>query len=135
MSDHLFQSTVAIIFGQILVLVIRGLDYCVKSSWSHPKDSQWGSGLDSVVANPCVKIMSHAPWATLSQYETNESWHCHLGILPCHQGRKKSTDGQTSLRTGTSKKNRISWKSSVFFVTHFRKWNPYIILLYYIHYS
>ncbi len=25
------------------------------------------------------------------------------------------------------KKNRISWKRSIFFVTHFRKWNPYII--------
>ncbi len=29
-------------------------------------------------------------------------------------------------------KNRISWKRSIFFVTHFRKWNPYIILCVYI---
>ncbi len=29
--------------------------------------------------------------------------------------------------TDTSKKNWISWKRSIFFVTHFRKWNPYII--------
>uniref|UniRef100_A0A3B4B740 Junctophilin 3 n=1 Tax=Periophthalmus magnuspinnatus TaxID=409849 RepID=A0A3B4B740_9GOBI len=28
--------------------------------------------LDSVVANPCVKM----------------TWHCHLGICLCHQGRK-----------------------------------------------
>ncbi len=34
--------------------------------------------------------------------------------------------------TGTSKKKLISWKRSIFFVTHFRKWNPYII---YIHYT
>ncbi len=27
----------------------------------------------------------------------------------------------------TSKKKWISWKRSIFFVTHFRKWNPYII--------
>ncbi len=30
--------------------------------------------------------------------------------------------------TGTSQKNWITWKRSIFFVTHFRKWNPYIII-------
>ena len=50
--------------------------------------SHWGYGLDSVVANPCVKMMSHAPWTTLSQFEPDESWHFSLGICPCHQGRK-----------------------------------------------
>lgn len=30
---------------------------------------------------PCVKTISHNPWAT-------QSWHCQLGICPCHQGRK-----------------------------------------------
>ena len=49
---------------------------------------RFSMGLDSVVANPCVKMMSHAPWTTLSQFEPNESWHCHLGICPCHQGKK-----------------------------------------------
>ncbi len=29
--------------------------------------------------------------------------------------------------TGTSQKIWISWKGSIFFVTHFRTWNPYII--------
>ena len=62
-------------------------DHCTKSSPAHPKDCQWGSGLDSVVANPCVKMMSHAPWTPLSQSEPDESWCCHLGICPCHQGR------------------------------------------------
>ena len=36
--------------------------------------------------NPCVKMMSYAPWTTLSQFEPN--WHGHLGICPC----QKSTD-------------------------------------------
>ena len=33
-------------------------DRCTKSSPAHPKDSHWGKGLtlDSVVANPCVKM-------------------------------------------------------------------------------
>ncbi len=31
------------------------------------------------------------------------------------------------LNTGTSKQIRISWKRSIFFVTHFIKWNTYII--------
>lgn len=26
------------------------------------------------------KMMSHAPWTTLSQCESDESWRCHLGI-------------------------------------------------------
>ena len=63
------------------------LDHCARPSPEHPKDSQWGSGLDSVVANPCVKMMSYAPWTTLSQSELDESLHCHLGICLCHQGR------------------------------------------------
>ena len=61
---------------------------CVKSPPAHPKDCQWGSGLDSVVAHPSVKMMSHTPWSTPSQFEPAESWHCHLGICPRNQGRK-----------------------------------------------
>ena len=58
-------------------------DHCAKPSPAHHKDSQWGESLDSVVANPCVKMMSHAPITTLSQFKPDESWHCHLGICPC----------------------------------------------------
>lgn len=40
-----------------------------KSSALYANDSQWGLGLgqcvDSVVFNPCVKSMSHAPWTIL----------------------------------------------------------------------
>lgn len=57
---------------------------------AHPKDSQWSKGLASVVAKPCVKMLPHAPWTTLSQSEPDESRHCHLGTCPCHQGRKKT---------------------------------------------
>ncbi len=35
--------------------------------------------------------------------------------------------------TGTSQKIWISWKWSIFFVTHFRKWNPYIISIHSLH--
>lgn len=34
---------------------------CVKSSQALSKDFQWSQGLDSVVAERCVKTMSHAP--------------------------------------------------------------------------
>ena len=61
MSQDLFRSTVAFIFYQDPVLMMGESDHCTKPSPAHPKDSQWGLGLDSVVANPCVKMMSHAP--------------------------------------------------------------------------
>ena len=46
--------------------------------------SQWfsvwlRSGLCCVSANPCVKMMSHASWTTLSKIEPDDSWHHHLG--------------------------------------------------------
>ena len=58
---------------------------CVKSSPAHPKDSQWGSGLDSVVTNPCVKMMSRAPWTTLSA-----RWNAALSSwnMPVPSGKK-----------------------------------------------
>lgn len=39
----------------------------IKSYPAHPKDSQWGSALHSVMADPYVKVMSHAFWITHSQ--------------------------------------------------------------------
>ena len=59
MSQDLFLSSVALIFHQDLVLMMG--DHCAKPSPAHPKDSQWGEGLDSVVDKPCVKMTSHAP--------------------------------------------------------------------------
>lgn len=47
------------------------LDPCAGPSLAHPKNSCWGEVLDRVVANPCVKMPSHAPWTT------DESWYCH----------------------------------------------------------
>lgn len=41
-----------------------------------------------MLVKPCVKIMSHASWTTLSEFEPNESWHCYLGIWLDHQGGK-----------------------------------------------
>lgn len=46
-----------------------------------------GKGLDSMEVDPCVKMKSRSPWTTLSQLEYDESWRCHLGICPYHQGR------------------------------------------------
>lgn len=46
-----------------------------------------------VVANPCMKMKSHAPcapWTTHSQFEPDKSWHCYFGLCPWHQGRKIS---------------------------------------------
>lgn len=59
-----FISFSCINVPQDLVLVNGDLDNSTKFSPARPKDSQWISGLDSVVANPCVKIMSHAPSET-----------------------------------------------------------------------
>lgn len=39
----------------------------------------------TLVADPCVKTMSHHPWTTPSQSESDESWHWRLEI--CLQGR------------------------------------------------
>lgn len=59
------------------------------SSPSHPK--RFSVGLRSAHCDGqsmCEKL-SHAPWTTLSQFEPDELWHCHPGICPCHQERKK----------------------------------------------
>ena len=61
MSQHLFPSRVALIFRQVLVLMMGESGCWVKPSPAHPKDSQGGSGLDSVVANSCVKMMLPEP--------------------------------------------------------------------------
>lgn len=60
-------------------------------SWDHchaakvfSSTSQRGSGLDSVEASPCVKMMSHS----FAISKSDESWHRALGIYPCHQGKK-----------------------------------------------
>lgn len=39
--------------------------------------------------DPCVKMMSHVPWSNLSQFEQNESWHCHPRNMPVPSGGKK----------------------------------------------
>ena len=57
MLQHLFLSTVAFIFLQDLVLMMGESDRCVKSSPARPKDSQWGSGLDSM--NPDIIILEY----------------------------------------------------------------------------
>ena len=45
--------------------------------------------LDSLVANPCVKIMFHAPSTTHSQLEPDESWYCLNTSVPPGEGKKK----------------------------------------------
>ena len=46
------------------------------------------SRIDDGIVGPLSKAflqhMSHAIWTTLSQFEPDELWHCHLGICPCH---------------------------------------------------
>lgn len=45
--------------------------------------------VETLVTNPCVKMRSYALWTALSQFHPRDSLHCHLGIDPRHQGRKK----------------------------------------------
>ncbi len=37
-----------------------------------------------MVTNSCMDIISHARGITLSQFESNESCHCHPGICTVH---------------------------------------------------
>ena len=60
MSQVLFPSSVALKFHQGLALMMGKSDHCAKPSPAHFKDSQWSYGLDTVVANPCAKMMSRA---------------------------------------------------------------------------
>ncbi|MEQ2250938.1 hypothetical protein ILYODFUR_006013 [Ilyodon furcidens] len=53
-----FISTQCCINFTDLAVIMVESDRCEKPSPAHPKDSQ---GLDSVVANPCVRMTSHAP--------------------------------------------------------------------------
>lgn len=39
--------------------------------------------------SPCMKIISHTPWITLSKFNQNESYHCHLALCRRHQERNK----------------------------------------------
>lgn len=38
-----------------------------------------------------LNMMSHAPWITLSQFELDESWYCHLGLLLIQPRPREST--------------------------------------------
>lgn len=76
---------------QDLALMMVESGCYIKPSWAHPKDCQWGSGLESVATTPCVKNMSHA----LSQFEAEESWHCHLANMVVPSRKKKSIERKT----------------------------------------
>ncbi|MEQ2172517.1 hypothetical protein GOODEAATRI_021885 [Goodea atripinnis] len=47
-------------FLQDLVEMMGELDQCTNSSPAHPKDSEQGKGLVSVMASPCVRTVYHA---------------------------------------------------------------------------
>lgn len=60
MSQEFFSPfSVALIFHQFLVLRMVESDRCAKPSLPHPKDSQWHSRLNSVVANLYVKMINN----------------------------------------------------------------------------
>lgn len=81
-SQHLFPPRVAYVFHQDFVLRMRESGRCVKSSPAHPRNSEWGSGLDSVVANPCVDVLcslnhSFSPMKcgiVILEYTTTARW-------------------------------------------------------------
>lgn len=51
--------------------------------------SSMGLSLDTVVTNPCVKMISHSPWAAFSELYPYEPCHCHHSTYLWHQGEKK----------------------------------------------
>lgn len=57
-----------------------------KTSPLHSKHSQWGRGLDSAVADPCVAIMSRHSWTTLWLSQPQESRNCLIGKKSCTDG-------------------------------------------------
>ena len=62
---------------------------------THPKDFYWGKYRTLWWPIHVWKWLLMLPdnhvssCSTLSQLEPDESWHCHPGICPRHQGRKK----------------------------------------------
>ena len=97
MSQHLFPSRVAFIFGRDFVLTGES-----NHSFSHfqhiPKifngvkvRTLWTIHVwKRLLVLPDTHVSSCSP---LSQLEPDESWHCHPGICPSHQGRKNPLMG------------------------------------------
>lgn len=70
MSQALFPSSVALMLYQDLELTI-GEYHCAKPCTACPKILS-GVMIWTLVANPGSKMMSHASWTTLSQFEPIE---------------------------------------------------------------
>lgn len=69
MSQDLFPSVITFIFHQAHVMMTLEWNQCTKPSPARPKDSDWGLGLHSVVANPwklCL-VLSEKLFNNLSQ--------------------------------------------------------------------
>jgi len=64
----------------------------------------------SLVANPCVKMMSHATLTTVSKYQ---AWHCHLGICWVITGKKLYWLGHNIAKP---RPNRVKQQTSCFVV-------------------
>ena len=91
MSQHLFPSRVAFIFGCYFVLMARKSNHSFNLFQHIPKTYN-GVKVRTVWSSSCSPDTHVSSCSTLSQLEPDESWHCRPGICLSHQGRKKSID-------------------------------------------
>jgi len=80
MSQHFFPSRVALIFQNLVGMMGESFP-------AHPKDWEWGKGLDSMVANPCVIVSSslnHSFTIWARWIWALSSWN-----MPMSSGKKK----------------------------------------------
>ena len=100
MSEHLFASKVAFIFSWDFVLMTGESNHSI-SLFQHIPQTFNGVKVSTlwwpINVWKWLLMLPDTHVSILSQLEPDESWHCHPGICPSHQGRKKSIDGITWL--------------------------------------
>ncbi len=105
------------------------LKVCEVFTLLHHLNSCWimNFNISFIISNANIKYQ----WKDLNNHRVKGSFFEDCNSFLLHQGRKKKKTLCARViyiwTTGTSHKIRISWKRSIFVVTHFRKWHPYII--------
>ena len=98
MSQDLFPSRVALIFGRDFILMTGESNHSFSVFQQIPTFYGVKSGLcggqfmseNGLLMLPDTYVCS---CATLSQLESDESWYCRPGICQSHQGRKNQLMG------------------------------------------
>ena len=93
MSQHLFPSRVALLFGRDFVLMTGESNHSfslfqyIPNTFNGVKSGLWWWPINATWLSRV--LMLHC-------FTTRVRWlHCHLGMCPSHQGKKKSIDGIT----------------------------------------